>query len=110
MCVVIVALAAFVFPERRPDLYRASPANVSVGGIPVLKIVAPLAAIVMDFLTYAVLAYPPLALGSSDNAWWVPAFMGGIVVVGLVVYYGARLIRSGQGIDVDLVYRELPPE
>jgi amino acid transporter len=110
VCVVIVALAAFVFPERRPDLYRASPANVSVGGIPVLKIVAPLAAIVMVFLTYAVLAYPPLALGSSDNAWWVPAFMGGIVVVGLVVYYGAKLIRSGQGIDVDLVYRELPPE
>jgi hypothetical protein len=36
--------------------------------------------------------------------------MGGIVVFGLVVYYGAKLIRRGQGVDIDLVYRELPPE
>ena len=110
VCVVIVAVAAFTFPERRPDLYQASPANLKLGGIPVLKIVAPLSILVMAFLVYCVLAYPPLALGSSDNTWWVPAFLGMIVVVGLVVYYGARIIRRGQGIDISLVYRELPPE
>jgi basic amino acid/polyamine antiporter, APA family len=110
VCVVIVAVAAFTFPERRPDLYQASPANLKVGGIPVLKIVAPLSILVMAFLVYCVLAYPPLALGSSDNAWWVPAFLGMIIVVGLVVYYGARIIRRGQGVDIGLVYRELPPE
>jgi hypothetical protein len=32
------------------------------------------------------------------------------VVIGLVLYYGARMVRRGQGVDVDLVYRELPPE
>jgi hypothetical protein len=36
--------------------------------------------------------------------------MGAIVVVGLVVYYGARVIRGSQGVDVDLVYQELPPD
>ena len=35
--VVIVAVAAFVFPERRPDLYQASPANLKIAGIPVLN-------------------------------------------------------------------------
>ena len=58
MCVVIVALAAFVFPERRPDLYQASPANVKFAGIPVLYIVAPLSALVMLFLVYLTFAYP----------------------------------------------------
>jgi APA family basic amino acid/polyamine antiporter len=110
VCVLIVAVAAFVFDQRRPDLYQASPANVKVGGIPVLKIVAPLSAVVMLFLVYAVLQYPPLALGDSKNAWWVPAFMGGIVVIGLAIFYGAKFIRRSQGIDIDLVYRELPPE
>jgi amino acid transporter len=110
VCVVVVAAAAFVFADRRPDLYQASPANMTVGGISVLKIVAPLSALVMLFLVYAVLQYPPLALGDSKNAWWVPVFMGGIVVIGLVIFYGARFIRRGQGIDIDLVYRELPPE
>jgi APA family basic amino acid/polyamine antiporter len=112
VCVVIVGVAAFTFPSRRPDLYMASPANMTVAGIPVLRIVAPLSILVMVFLTWCTLAYPALALnGDFDKNWWqVPAFMGMIVVVGLVIFYGARLIRRGQGIDIDLVYRELPPE
>lgn len=111
VCVVIVAVAAFIFPDRRTDLYRASPANVSIGGIPVLKIVAPLSILVMAFLTWLTLAFPGLALGGKpENAWQIPAFMLMIVVVGLVVYYAAKFVRRGQGIDVDLVYRELPPE
>jgi basic amino acid/polyamine antiporter, APA family len=110
VCVVIVAVAAFVFPSRRPDLYQSSPANTTVAGIPVLRIVAPLSILVMAFLVYAVVQYPPLALGKSENAWWVPAFMIGIIVIGLVIYYGAKFIRRSQGVDIDLVYRELPPE
>ena len=109
--VVIVAVAAFVFPERRPDLYQASPANLKIAGIPVLKVVAPLSALVMIYLTWCTLAFPALALAGKPENWWqVPAFMGMIVAVGLGVYYGARTIRRRQGIDIDLVYRELPPE
>jgi basic amino acid/polyamine antiporter, APA family len=111
VCVVIVGVAAFVFPDRRPDLYRASPANVSLGGLPVLKVVAVLSILVMAFLTWLTFAYPALALGGKpENAWQIPAFMLMIVIVGLVVYYVAKFVRRGQGIDVDLVYRELPPE
>jgi APA family basic amino acid/polyamine antiporter len=112
VCVVIVAVAALAFPSRRPDLYKASPANVRVLGIPVLYIVAPLSILVMAFLTWCTLAFPDLALAGDFNGnWWqVPAFMGMIVVVGLVVFYGAKFIRRGQGIDIDLVYKELPPE
>ena len=111
VCVVIVGVAAIAFPSRRPDLYRASPANMVVGGIPVLYIVAPLSIVVMLFLTWLTLQYPALALyGDPNNAWWVPVFIGGIIVIGLVVYYGAKYIRRSQGIDIDLVYRELPPE
>ena len=52
VCVVIVGVAAFVFPSRRPDLYQASPANMKFAGIPVLYIVAPLSILVMAFLTW----------------------------------------------------------
>jgi amino acid transporter len=112
VCVVIVGVAALVFPSRRPDLYKASPANMTLAGIPVLYIVAPLSILVMIFLTWCTLAFPALALGGDfDKNWWqVPSFMGMIVVIGLVIFYGAKLIRRSQGVDVDLVYRELPPE
>jgi APA family basic amino acid/polyamine antiporter len=111
VCMAIVAVAAFVFPSRRPELYRGSPANVTLLGIPVLQIVAPLTLAVVAFLTWETLHYPALALsGNASHRWYVPAFMGGIVIVGLLIYYGARAVRSSQGVDIDLVYRELPPD
>ena len=36
--------------------------------------------------------------------------MGATVAFGLLVYYVAKFVRRSQGVDVDLVYRELPPE
>jgi amino acid transporter len=111
VCVVIVAVAALAFPTRRADLYQASPANWKFLGIPVLYIVAPLSIAVMAFLTWCTVNYPALALaGNSSNVWQIPAFMGMIVVVGLAVYFISRYVRKTQGIDIDLVYKELPPE
>jgi basic amino acid/polyamine antiporter, APA family len=110
VCVWIVCVAAFTFPERRADLYQASPANMTWLGIPVLKIVAPISFLVMAFLVYDVLKYPALAIGTSSHWWYVPAFMGGTAAFGLLVYYVAKYVRRSQGVDVDLVYRELPPE
>ena len=48
--------------------------------------------------------------GNTGNRWQIIAFMGGIVVVGLLIYYIARAVRKSQGIDLDLVYKELPPD
>ncbi len=111
VCVVIVGVAAFAFPIRRAELYRSSPANVKFMGIPVLQIVAPLSIAVVAFLTWEAWHYPALALsGNTGNRWQIPAFMGGIVVVGLLIYYIARAVRKSQGIDLDLVYKELPPD
>jgi APA family basic amino acid/polyamine antiporter len=109
--VIIVAIAALAFPSRRPDLYQASPANAKFLGIPVLYIVAPLSILCMLFLVWCTVAYPALVMmGNTANIWWIPAFIGMIIVVGLVVYFGAKFIRRSQGVDIDLVYKELPPE
>ena len=111
VCIVIVGIAAIAFPRRRPDLYQSSPANVKFLGIPVLYIVSPLAILVMLFLVWCTVTYPALALaGNMDNLWQIPAFMGSIVVIGLAIFYTAKFVRKSQGIDIELVYRELPPE
>ncbi|HEX3803364.1 MAG TPA: APC family permease [Solirubrobacteraceae bacterium] len=111
VCVVIVGVAAFAFPIRRPDVYNSSPANIKFMGIHVLQIVAPLSIAVVAFLTWEAWHYPALALsGNTGNRWQIPAFMAGIVVVGLLIYYIAKAVRRSQGIDLDLVYKELPPD
>lgn len=110
VCVWIVCVAAFVFPDRRPDLYRASPANMTWFGIPVLKIVSPLSFAVMAFLVADCLAFPPLIIETTSHWWYVPGFMAAVAAFGLAVYYISRAVRRRQGVNLDLVYRELPPE
>jgi basic amino acid/polyamine antiporter, APA family len=111
LAVVIVGVAAIALPIRRPDLYRASPANVKFLGIPVLYIVAPLS--IAIFVAFAVIStqYPALVMnGDSRNFWWIPAWFAGLIVVGAALYYVPRYLRARRGINVSFVYKELPPE
>jgi basic amino acid/polyamine antiporter, APA family len=109
--VVIVAAAAIALPIRRPDLYRASPANVKFLGIPVLWIVAPLSIAIFVALAVVSTQYPALVMnGDSANFWWIPAWFGGLIVVGAALYYIPRFIRARRGINISFVYKELPPE
>ena len=79
--------------------------------MPAIKIVAPLSFLVVAFLTWETWHYPALALsGNSGHRWYIPAFIGGLVVIGLLIYYVAKAVRRSEGVDVDLVYRELPPD
>ena len=109
--VVIVGAAAIALPLRRPELYRASPANVKFLGIPVLFIVAPLSIAIFVALAVVSTQYPALVMnGNSANFWWIPAWFGGLIVVGALLYYVPRFIRARRGINVSFVYKELPPE
>src|SRR6266852_1405262 len=104
--ILTVSVAAIAFPFRRPELYKNSPANVSIAGIPVLPVVPVLSIIVIVGLAYVVLSYPQLGI----IPWQGFAFMGSLVEVGLLIFFIARAVRASQGINLDLIYRELPPE
>jgi basic amino acid/polyamine antiporter, APA family len=111
LAVCIVAVAAIAFPRRRPDLYKASPANVNFLGIPVLYITGVFSIVFFLGLLVVATQYPALVMaGDPSNAWWIPAFFASMIVIGLALYYVPRAVRKGQGIDIDFVYKELPPE
>ena len=111
LAVVIVGAAAIALPMRRPDLYKASPANVKLLGIPVLYIVGTLSILVFVGIAIISTQYPALVMnGNSSNLWWIPAWFGALIVGGCLLYYVPRLIRSSQGINIKFVYKELPPE
>jgi amino acid transporter len=111
LAVVIVGVAAIALPLRRPDLYQSSPANVKFLGIPVLYIVAPLS--IAEFVAFAIVStqFPALVEnGNTANFWWIPAWFGGLIVGGALLYYIPKWVRARQGINVGFVYKELPPE
>jgi APA family basic amino acid/polyamine antiporter len=111
LAVIIVGAAAIALPRRRPDLYKSSPANVNLWGIPVLYIVGALSIIEFLVIIGISLKYPALVMnGDSSNIWWIPAFLAALIVVGLIIYYAPRYLRRRQGVNIDFVYQELPPE
>jgi len=77
-------------------------------GIPVIQIMGVLA-LVTVLVYFALLIRFPAVLGSVGLA---QAF-GAVVVVGVIgviIFYGARLVRAQQGIDLSRAYSEIPPE
>jgi APA family basic amino acid/polyamine antiporter len=111
LAVIIVGLAAIALPIRRPDLYQGSPANINVLGIPALFIVGTLS--IAEFVGIIIISFtnPLLVMnGNSADWWWIPAWLGGLIVVGALLYVLPRLIRASQGINIKFVYQELPPE
>ena len=111
LAVIIVGLAAIALPIRRPDLYQASPANVKFLGIPVLWIVGPLSIAEFVYIIWISFQYPALVMtGNPADAWWIWAWLGGLIVGGTLLYIVPRFIRARQGVNIAFVYKELPPE
>jgi basic amino acid/polyamine antiporter, APA family len=109
--VVIVGAAAIALPLRRPDLYRASPANLKFLGVPVLWIVAVLSIGIFVALAVVSTQYPALVMnGHPGNFWWIPAWFAGLIAGGALLYYVPKFIRARRGVNVSFVYKELPPE
>ena len=104
---VVVGLAAFVFPWRRPELYRASTTTKTFLGIPVVTIAG--AGAVISTVVLWVLYFTEAKLGLADKQNFF-IWMGSTLVLAIVFFYGARAIRASQGIKLDRVYAEIPPE
>jgi amino acid transporter len=104
---VLIGVSAISFPYRRRPLYQASVSNKELAGIPLVVFAGIGAILTSIFLYWAFFHYPFFGLQAKQNiVYWV----GGAVVFGLLWYIGARLVRRQEGIDIDRVYAEIPPE
>jgi hypothetical protein len=48
--------------------------------------------------------------GDPSHVWWIPTFLASLIAIGLIIYYLPRYLRKRQGVIIDFVYQELPPE
>ena len=103
----LIAISAITFPYRKPELYRASVSAKTFLGIPLTVIAGVGAILTTVFLYYCYFHYPFFGLKDKSQLW---LWLGESILFGLVWYYGARAIRRGQGVNVDRVYAEIPPE
>jgi amino acid transporter len=106
---IVPGITAMIFPFRKRDLYRSSPAitRKEIAGIPLVSICGALLVIIMTWaLVYGYLT-PAFSGPTLPLAIVITA---SIFVSGLVVFYAVKAIRKKQGIDLDLVFRQISPE
>jgi len=101
------AVSAAVLPWRRPDIYNASPiARYNVLGIPLITIAAVAFGVFLVFCLYQWFFRDVYGVNNGQSL----VYMLILYAVALVMYVGFRLYRRAQGMDLKMVYDEIPEE
>lgn len=105
----ITSFAAILLPYRRKELFEAAPAMVQakIGGVPWVTIAGVINLILFTLILYSSFKLPAFS-GPVGQA--AILFVIGIYVSGLVIYYIAAYLRRQKGVDLNLLYGEIPPE
>ncbi len=104
-------IAAILLPYTKKDLYEASPiAKYKIAGVPLITVAGVIFAGFLVFLLYEWLIDPNNLYGISYRNSTSFIFMGILYLLALGIYLGARFYRRTQGIDLGMLYREIPVE
>jgi APA family basic amino acid/polyamine antiporter len=99
------AIAAAVLPWRKPEIYNASPiARYNILGVPLITVSAVLFAVFLGFCLYQWLSRD---VYNVNNPWSL-VYMLVLYGIAIVIYIGFRQVRRFQGIDLKMVYDEIP--
>jgi amino acid transporter len=103
----VTMAAAIVFPWRRRDLYRASPAaKYTIAGVPMISVMAAVFLAFVVFCDVQALRADELGVNGTKGL----LFLVVLWAVALVVYWVSKLYRRSQGESVGESYAELPVE
>jgi hypothetical protein len=102
----LTSVSAIVLPFTKKSLFETSAARSRVGGVPVLSLLGMLGAILFGYLGYNSTINPavgPFMLGAQ-------LFVVGLVIFGAIVYAASYFYNRSRGVDLRLVYSQLPPD
>jgi len=109
MCTIpyfTTSISGIIFPYRRKELYKGSPADRSVAGIPLMTIAGIISTVFMGIAFYG-LFIEPVWIWYGIRPYLTFCFI--FPVLAIIVYIISRIVRKRQGIDLDLIYEEIPP-
>ncbi|MBA3875536.1 MAG: hypothetical protein C0498_01140 [Anaerolinea sp.] len=106
---LFVSVAGIFFPYRQRDTFEASPYNARVGGVPVISIIGVLSLIGMFLISYVLLSDQNSGTALAVNPERVALALV-VPIIGFVAYFIIKAIQKTRGVNIDLAYREIPPE
>jgi len=80
--------------------------NWKLAGIPIITIVGIIGAYYNGYAVYLFSTSPSVGFAGTGAGWIIL----GAAVIAFILYPIIRAYRKSQGIDIDLIFREVPPE
>jgi amino acid transporter len=103
--VIIMSLAAILFPYRRRDLFERSGINWKISGVPIISLLG-LASLIVNFISNYYWITDPNYGAINDIS--VIAMML-VIVVGILIYLFGIYRLKRRGVEPSKIYAELPP-
>jgi basic amino acid/polyamine antiporter, APA family len=100
-------VSAAILPWRKKEIYNASPiAKYKVLGVPLITAAAVLFAVILVFALVKWFSDGVYGVNNSSSLY----YMAGLYGLAIAIYVISRLARRAQGMDLGLVYGEIPAE
>jgi amino acid transporter len=100
-------VAAAILPWRKPDIYNASPiARYNVLGIPLVTVCASAFGLFLAFCIYQWVTNDLYGINNTSSF----LYLSTMYVLALVIYVVSRFVRRAQGMDLKMVYDEIPED
>lgn len=105
----IASWAAILLPYRRSDILAQAPDFVQrrVAGIPVITLLGTGNLILFTMVLYSAFKLPAFSGPTGTGA---VLFVIGIYLSGALIYLASRAIQKRRGVDLDMIYKEIPPD
>jgi amino acid transporter len=105
---IVVMVAAILFPFLKRDLFERSPPFVRkrLAGLPLMSLFGGLGAVALLVVFYFLLLNPSVSGATSVGIAIVILSYG----VGLAAYYGIKAYRKREGLNIDFIFSQIPPE
>lgn len=103
---LVLSIAAIVFPFKLPKLWKTQTGGRKVFGVPLVAITGCVSVAFIGLMAYYFGFYPvfgantPLSLGA----------VAATIVASALYYIIYRAVQKSKGVDVDLAFKEIPPE
>jgi amino acid transporter len=101
--------AAILMPYRRPEVFADAPVEVrrSIFGVPVLTLLGIGNLALFSLILWGSFKTPGFSGPTGGKA---VLFVIAIYVSGAVLYWVSKTVRGREGVDLGLLFKEIPPE
>lgn len=104
---IMAGIAGVVFPYVKKEIYQKSAFKPSIGPIPLISIAGLITILTWIMIGYFIMVNPAI-IGAVDL--FTIALTIGIYVVAIIGYYLAVYYHKRKGIDIRMIFKEIPPE